>query len=138
MIYTYKYRKQLISDLNAPYIPIIISDPLERNGIEQQALIDTGYDGEILIPKKIYEKLNLKAFEYSMDVISMAETTSGEQLRLLTASAAVKLKGDQLTSIVTIDCHEKCKEVLVGRKFLQSYYLTLKGPEETLTIEFRE
>ena len=50
-------------------------------------------------------KLNLQAFEYSLDVVSIAVTTSGEQLRLMTANAAVKLKGDELTSIVTIDSH---------------------------------
>ncbi|MHA2244643.1 MAG: hypothetical protein ACXADY_06705 [Candidatus Hodarchaeales archaeon] len=56
----------------------------------------------------------------------------------MTANAAVKLKGYDLTSIVTIDSHERCKEVLIGRKFLDSYYLTLKGPDEELIIEFQQ
>ena len=102
---TFEYRKPLISDVNAPYIPLTISDPLENVKIERFGLIDTGFDGEILIPLELYNKLNLQAFEYSIDVVSIAETTSGEQLRLMTANAAVKLKGDELTSIVTIDSH---------------------------------
>ena len=99
----FKYQEPLISNVAAPYIPLIISDPLERVILEQNGLIDTGFDGEILIPLELYDRLNLKAFEYSLDVVSLAETTSGEQLKLTTASAAVKLKGDETTSIVTID-----------------------------------
>lgn len=138
MKYTFNYQKSIISDLSAPYIPLIISDPLEKQNIEEKALIDTGYDGEVLIPKTIYDKLNLRAFEYSMDVVSIAETASGEKLQLLSASAAITIKGDDLVSIVTIDCHENCKEILIGRKYLQSYHLTLKGPEEKLVIDFQE
>lgn len=134
----YSYRKPLISEISAPYIPLIISDPLENTTIEEFGLIDTGFDGELLIPLEIYNKLNLKAFEYGIDVVSIAETASGEQLRLITASAAVKIKGDEITSIITIDSHLNCKEILIGRKFLQSYHLALNGPEEELQIEFHE
>ncbi|MFX0063247.1 MAG: clan AA aspartic protease [Candidatus Hermodarchaeota archaeon] len=136
MKFSFSYQKPIISDIEAPYIPIILSDPLEQTSVEIKALVDTGYDGEILIPQDMYETLNLKTFEYSLDVVSMAETASGEHIRLLSASGAAKIKGSDITIIITIDSHQNCKEVLIGRKYLESYDILLKGQEKELEIEF--
>ncbi len=129
-----KYQIPVYSEIPAPYLTIILSDPLEANSIELTALIDTGFDGEILIPKDIYDKLKLKAFEFSIDVVSIAETAAGEHLELLSASGSIKIKGLDLISTITVDSHEKCKEILLGRKFLESYHTFLKGPEKELEI----
>jgi len=129
------YKIPIYSAIEAPYLAIILSDPLERKNIELTALIDTGFDGEILIPKGIYDKLNLKAFEYSSDIISVAETASGEHLELKSASGSIQIMGDDLISVITVDSHIKCKEVIIGRKFLESYHTLLQGPEKKLEIE---
>jgi clan AA aspartic protease len=129
------YNTPINSEILAPNIEVILSDPLEINTIELTALVDTGYDGEILIPKDIYYKLNLKAFEYSSDLLNFAETASGEHLELQSANGSIKIKGADLLTIVTVDSHEKCKEVIIGRKFLESYHTLLKGPEKELAIE---
>jgi len=131
---TFKYRTPANSEVQAPYLRIALSDPLELNSIELAALVDTGFDGEVLIPKDIYDRLNLKAFEFSSGVVSIAETAAGEHLELLSASGSIKISGHDVISIITIDSHEKCKEVIVGRQFLESYHTLLKGPEKKLEI----
>jgi len=132
---SFKYKTPVVSEIQAPYLPIILSDPLEIKSIEVTALIDTGFDGEILIPRDLYDDLNLKAYEYSMDVVSIAETATGEQLELISASGSVQIKGLDLISIITVDSHKKCREVIIGRQFLESYHTLLKGPEKELEIE---
>ncbi|HUY00553.1 MAG TPA: hypothetical protein VMV49_13415 [Candidatus Deferrimicrobium sp.] len=131
----FEYKTPENSEIQAPYLAIILSDPLELNDIKLSALVDTGFDGEILIPKDIYNNLNLQAYEYGIDIVSHAETASGEHLELLSASGSIRLKGSDLTTIITIDSHEKCREVVIGRKFLELYYTLLKGPEKELEIE---
>ena len=138
MTLTFSYRKPMISDVRAPYLPLLVSDPLEQASIEVQGLVDTGYDGELLIPREMYDKLSLNAFEFSLDSISIAETASGEQLELLSASGAISIKGSDTHVIVTIDSHDKYKEVIIGRKFLESYIATLKGPAAKITVEFMD
>lgn len=132
---SFNYKTPIYSTIEAPYLAIILSDPIERNNIELTALVDTGFDGEVLIPKDIYDKLNLKAFEYSLDIVSVAETASGELLELKSASGSIKIKGDDLISVITVDSHIKCKEVIIGRKFLESYHTFLQGPEKKIEIE---
>ena len=136
MTLIFAYKSPSNSDVPAPYLSLILSDPFEIKKVEITAIIDTGFDGEILIPKSIYDDLKLKSFEYSSDVISQAETASGEFLELISASGSVRIKGSNLLTIITIDSHEKCKEVLIGRKFLESYHTLLKGPERELEITF--
>lgn len=131
---SFEYQIPAYSEIQAPYLTIILSDPLETNSIELAALLDTGFDGEILIPKDIYDKLNLKAFEFSIDTVSIAETAAGEHLKLISASGSIKMKGLDLISTITVDSHEKCKEIIIGRKFLESYHTSLKGPEKELEI----
>ncbi|MHA1652337.1 MAG: clan AA aspartic protease [Candidatus Helarchaeota archaeon] len=133
---TFDYKIPVYSEIPAPYLIIILSDPLNIKEIELSALIDTGYDGELLIPPDIYDKLNLKAFEFSNDVVSIAETASGEHLELQSASGSIKIKGHDLITIITIDTHIRCKEVIIGRKFLESYNTLLKGPNKQVQLEF--
>ncbi|MFX0209918.1 MAG: hypothetical protein ACFFDT_28315 [Candidatus Hodarchaeota archaeon] len=135
---SFNYQKPAISDVLAPYLKITISDPFEGNKIEVNALLDTGFDGEILIPIKIYEDLNLQAFEFSQDILSFAETASGERLELLSASGAITLSGINVTIIVIIDSHSHCQEVLIGRKFLESYNTSMKGQDAIVELEFLE
>ncbi len=132
---TFRYNTPINSEILAPYLEIILSDPLETKAMELTALIDTGYDGEILIPKDVYNKLNLTAFEYSSDLLSIAETASGEHLELQSSNGIIKIKGTDLLTIITVDSHGKCKETIIGRKFLESYHTLLKGPEKELAIE---
>jgi len=132
----FSYKKPAISDVKAPYLPLIISDPLERVKIESQGLVDTGYDGELIIPMNMYDELSLNAYEFNIDSISMVETASGERLELLSASGAVSIKGSEVQVIITIDSHEKCNEVIIGRKFIESYVTTLNGPAAEIIVEF--
>jgi len=41
-----------------PILPIKVTDPYNRNSVEIEALIDTGFSGYLLIPPSIYNKIN--------------------------------------------------------------------------------
>lgn len=132
---SFAYRSSAISDIPAPYVKLVISDPFEERKSEAEALVDTGFDGEILIPFKIYEDLNLQAFEFGQDTLSIAETASGERLTLSSASGAAKILGANFSLIVTIDSHLRCQEVLIGRKFLEAFNTLMKGQEKQVELE---
>jgi len=41
-----------------PILPIKVTDPYNRNSVEIEALIDTGFSGYLLIPPSVYNKIN--------------------------------------------------------------------------------
>ncbi len=132
---SFKYKKPPISDVLAPYLDISISDPFETSVIDASGLVDTGYDGELLIPSDLYETLKLEEFEFNQDSVVIAETASGEKLELLSASGAIKVKGLELAIIITIDTHDFCQEILIGRKFLESFNIILYGKKKNIDLE---
>ncbi|MHA1972470.1 MAG: hypothetical protein ACTSW1_05745 [Candidatus Hodarchaeales archaeon] len=134
---TFQYKTPLVSDVEAPYLPLVLSDPLDMHSETVFGMIDTGYDGEILIPYQLFKELNLEAFEFSLDIVSYAETASGELLKLLSANASVMIEGIDISLLVIIDSHKECKEVLIGRRFLENYNLLLQGQLRKLEIEFQ-
>ncbi|UJG44587.1 MAG: hypothetical protein K9W46_05270 [Candidatus Heimdallarchaeum endolithica] len=135
---SFKYQISSLTTMEGPYIPIKICDPLEKNSVQVLGLIDTGYEGDLIVPENIYEKLELKSYEFDEDSFCLGETISGDKITLKSASGSVYIKGFNISFIVTIDSHISCKEVLIGRKFLEPLYILLKGPEKEVEIEIRE
>jgi clan AA aspartic protease len=41
-----------------PILPIKVIDPYNKNSVEIEALIDTGFSGYLLIPPSVYNKIN--------------------------------------------------------------------------------
>jgi clan AA aspartic protease len=41
-----------------PILPVKVTDPYNRNSVEIEALIDTGFSGYLLIPPSVYNKIN--------------------------------------------------------------------------------
>lgn len=41
-----------------PILPVKVMDPYNRNSVEIEALIDTGFSGYLLIPPSVYNKIN--------------------------------------------------------------------------------
>ncbi|MCY3412825.1 MAG: hypothetical protein INQ03_14405 [Candidatus Heimdallarchaeota archaeon] len=99
-----------------------------------EAMIDTGYDGNILIPRYIYDKLGLFQFEFPEDQKALVETASGEIISLTMANAIIELPDIEFKLIVTVDTFDTAAEVLVGRQFLEVFIATLNGIDQTLTL----
>jgi Predicted aspartyl protease len=41
-----------------PILPVKVTGPYNRNSVEIEALIDTGFSGYLLIPPSVYNKIN--------------------------------------------------------------------------------
>lgn len=73
------------------YLPIIralISDPLEERCVETDMVIDTGFQGGILIPLRTHLDLNLDLFE---EMKAMGETAIGGTVELRASKVIIRL-----------------------------------------------
>ena len=73
------------------YLPIIralISDPLEERSVETDMVIDTGFQGGVLIPLRTHLDLNLDLFE---EMKAMGETAIGGTVELRASKVIIKL-----------------------------------------------
>ncbi|MHA1685300.1 MAG: clan AA aspartic protease [Candidatus Heimdallarchaeaceae archaeon] len=134
----FNYRKPILSDIEAPYLEIVLSDPIGNHSVSCDALIDTGYDGELVVPMQVYKEINLDKFELSEEFFTIAETPTGENLKLNSANGLVKIKGFDIEIEVIIDSYRNCKEILIGRKLLEDFICVMNGPAKELSIEFLE
>lgn len=111
----------------APIIEVIISDPLREKSTKLRLVIDTGFQGGILIPLQVYLSLNLNMFEKPK---ASAVTATGAEIELRVAKAVVRL-GDK-----EIECHAYTtlgvKRALLGREVLKQVGVLYNPPNELL------
>ena len=95
-------------------------------------LLDTGYDGDILIPMKDFEKhgflqvLSIESGQWD------AESVSGEELKLISSFSEVKIDGYQVEAMV--ESFNGNNSVLLGRGILIQLKTTIDGKKEQTCI----
>ena len=105
----YNYEKTVFSEILAPKIPdLIIKNLLGTKQTSVSVLIDTGYDGFLVIPEEIYEDLGLDTFEVVEDEIPIVETITGEKITLRTAHSLLEIKELLAETIVEVDTTPHC------------------------------
>ena len=135
----YKYEKTVFSDVLAPKIPnLIVKNLLGSKQKSVSVLIDTGYDGFLVIPEEIYEDLELDTFEVVEDEIPIVETITGEKITLRTAHSLLEIKELLTETIIEVDTTPHCTEPLIGRQFLELFVAVLNGPDKKLNLEYLE
>ncbi|MBS7249146.1 MAG: hypothetical protein KIH08_00935 [Candidatus Freyarchaeota archaeon] len=134
---TWNYATPHTSSVPAPYIEIVVYnlDRSLRYPVEGplSAMVDTAFDGYLIIPLSIFQELRLDQYEVPPDLIENTETFSGEIIKLRTSLALVEIKG-LLEKQVEIDTHENCQEPLLGRLFLENLVTPLDGPKRKTTV----
>jgi clan AA aspartic protease len=110
------------------YLPIIralISDPLEERSVETDMVIDTGFQGGILIPLRTYLDLNLDLFE---EMKAMGETAIGGTVELRVSKVIIKLGKAKIrcSAYTTLGV----KRSLMGREVLKELGLLYRPPKE--------
>ena len=131
----FPYRKPEHSEVLAPCLKIKLGDPFFHKSVDILALLDTGYDGYMLIPQAVFESLDLFSYQYP-DSSSVGEFITGEKIKLLSAEAAVKISGIDYDFIIAVDSLMECNETLIGLEFLSSLVTILDGPAGNLRIEY--
>ncbi|MEM4970523.1 MAG: clan AA aspartic protease [Sulfolobales archaeon] len=110
------------------YLPIIralISDPLEEKSVEVDMVIDTGFQGGVLIPLKTYLDLNLDLFE---EMKATGETAIGGLVELRTSKVVIKLGKAKIKCSVYTTLG--VKRSLMGREVLKELGLLYRPPKE--------
>jgi clan AA aspartic protease len=135
----YKYKRPIISEVEAPYLPIKIYNETKKIMYPQkesvEALIDTGYDGYLIVPSKIFNDLKLNSSRIPQDEVLKAETITGDNIELITALGHCELPDMKLIFSIEIDTTTYCSEILIGRRLLESLIIKLNGPNKELNIE---
>ncbi len=127
------------SSVLAPVINIGLGTPLTiKDDLKYfKALIDTGYDGTVLISQDIFIELGLMAFKIPMSMTATAEFITGEKITMKSAEGLLYIADLNMEYIVNIDAVNKVNEILIGRQILEELYLILEGPEKEylLTVQ---
>jgi predicted aspartyl protease len=101
--------------------------------IEIVSLLDTGFDGEILVPWKTYKELNLENCQFPDAFSQRGVTVSGEKKKLLSSPAKVEL--GHLTLYPAVKTFEDNKVSAIGRGFIEDFTTILNGSKKLLSIK---
>lgn len=127
----WKYSKDF--DPPAPIIEVVFSTPDEKLSFPHVGviplLIDTGYDGYVLIPDKVF-KWSLSLNLYLAPVKAYIEHPLGIREPLKVSRGIIKIPKAKLKILTFLETYEDCNEILAGRKFLNQYKILLNGPEK--------
>lgn len=104
---------------------------------ETIVLIDTGYDGEVILPLTIYHNLNLNLWEEPEKDEFM--TPEGKDIDFLVSRGYIiipKLGNNQYPVEIhtASDRTQDIGEVIVGIKFIKRFKLLLDGPASKVMI----
>ncbi len=96
--------------------------------------LDTGYDGEVLVPYALYVSSGLSDWELPQAQWSTGLTVSGESLVLPASRALLVIPELRLQADVLVDTFEENTEFLIGRTFMRRLRILLDGPADRTCI----
>lgn len=118
-----------------PSITIQICNAFGKNPKIVNVGIDTGYDGNLVIPSKMYYELNLEIAEIPKDESSYGMTATGERIDFKSSYGLISIEDLVKDMEIEIDSYISCPFPLIGRLFLSSYWTLIKGPAESTKVE---
>lgn len=125
-----KYDYQIINDRLHPVISGILVGVSKSENLTM--IVDTGFDGGLLIPTTLYKKLGFRKYEHPASEFPILETPTGMVLKI--KSAPAKLCIDNLKIDIDVWTMPDCNEILLGLEVLEKLFLKLNGPEKVLEI----
>jgi hypothetical protein len=93
------------------------------------AVLDTAYDGELLLSYNLYEWLELGVWQYPEKYWSVGLTASGEKLVMPLSRAYLVIGKLGREFEVLVDTFQGNTEFLIGRTFMRRFRFELGGPE---------
>jgi len=101
----------------------------------QESLVDTGYDGLILLSWDTYLELGLRKCELPRKLWSTGVSVTGEEFPLRAAYAEVEFDG--VGRLVSVETYRDNHCRLIGRGFIEPHVTTLDGPRKILRVKHR-
>jgi predicted aspartyl protease len=125
-----KYDYEEINERSHPVISGILAGPSRSENFSFS--VDTGFEGNILIPSKLYKKMGFHKYENPASEFPILETVAGMVIKI--RSAPAKLCIENLEMYIDIWTMPDCNELLLGLDVLDKLLLKLNGPERILEI----
>jgi len=110
------------------YVPIIkatLKNPLGFKSVEMEFIVDTGFQGGVLIPFRTYIDLGLNLFE---EPKAIAHTATGNRIELRTSKVLIEI--GRLSILCTAYTALGVRRSLIGREVLRNTGLLYKPPNE--------
>ena len=125
-----KYEYEMLNERLHPVIKGTLIGPSKNE--ELAMIVDTGFEGHILIPTRLYKKLGFFKYEHSTSEFPILETLAGMVLKI--RSAPAKLCIENLKIDIDVWTMPDCNEILLGLEVLDELLLKLNGPEKVLEL----
>ncbi|MCX9083803.1 MAG: hypothetical protein OIN87_03270 [Candidatus Methanoperedens sp.] len=125
-----KYDYEEINERFHPVINGILAGPSKMEDLT--FIVDTGFEGNILIPLKLYKKLGFHKYENPASESPLLETVAGMVIKI--RSAPAKLRIENLEMTIDVWTMPDCNELLLGLAVLDNLLIKLNGPEKLLEI----
>lgn len=117
-------------------LPITVRNPLLNSSYPRVgstiALVDTGYSGFLLVPRRIFEELKLHQLGTR---VTDARLSDGRVIRLTRAPGSIRFDENSLTVDGLIDTHQDVSEVLIGMDGIRRFILTVDSCRRKLLTD---
>ncbi len=114
-----------------PVLSVTLSDPASRSSAEVTLMVDTGFDGGLLLPLEQYLGLGLQDFEEPGGAF-VARSALGLSVSLRSSRGVAAVGG------IRIQCSVYTSPLLLrpllGRELLNGLVVTLDGPRNEMSI----
>lgn len=116
-----------------PFITLTFGDPLLHETLTQPVMVDTGFDGYLVIPENLFNKLKL--FKYlipNMNIVG--EIANGSIINFASAKGRITISELKIDLKIDIDTFKECNAPLIGRSLLNEFYCELQGPDKKVIL----
>lgn len=134
----FEYKSPFPDSSPMPMVTFDLSNALGKNTTRITAGLDTGFDGFLIIPSEVYNKLNLKVAKIPKTMSSYGMTISGERIEFNSSYGLITLTELFKEIEIEVDSTFNCLYPLVGRQLLSFFKTILNGPENSCEIEYTE
>lgn len=118
----------------APTMKLKLKNLITGKEIIFNGIIDTGFDGELLLPWETYEKLELFKCEIPKKYWSIGVSVTGEEVSLRGSYVKVEINNG-LTGIAITETYIRNERSLIGRGLLEKYVSKLDGPNKEFSLK---
>ncbi len=100
---------------------------------ELELLVDTGYDGEVLLSDELYSLAGYSKISFPETQWSKAQSITGGIIRLTRCNTLVLVGNDEFDVIV--ESHSSIQENIIGRGFINRFTSLLEGTKSRWTLK---
>jgi predicted aspartyl protease len=132
----FEYRATETSRERRPIVELRIVTPFKTYPNDWlEAVLDTGYDGGLIVPLKLYKEAELEKAELPVEYWDVGESLTGDMMLLQAALANIEIKGLDNLQELRIETFKGNEEVVLGLNGINVLFLCLDGPNGILRIK---